>query len=59
MKVLPQVIGAFWMSDEKKIRYVSLIGTPCWFVYNFMSRAYGSAVGDAYHGFDYPCHPKI
>lgn len=39
--------GAFWMSDEKKIRYVSLIGTPCWFVYNFMSRAYGSAVGDA------------
>lgn len=39
--------GAFWMNDEKKIRYVSLVGTPCWFVYNFMSRAYGSAVGDA------------
>lgn len=38
--------GAFWISDEKIIRRVSLLGSPFWFVYNFLSRAYGSAVGD-------------
>ena len=38
--------GAFWMTDEKVIRRVSLLGSPFWFAYNFLSRAYGSAVGD-------------
>lgn len=38
--------SAFWLDDEKKIRIVSLLGSPFWFVYNFVSRAYGSAVGD-------------
>ena len=38
--------SAFWISDEKIIRRVSLLGSPFWFVYNFMSRAYGSAIGD-------------
>ena len=38
--------SAFWISDEKIIRRVSLLGSPFWFVYNFLSRAYGSAVGD-------------
>jgi len=38
---------AFWIDDERIIRIVSLIGSPFWFVYNFVSRAYGSAVGDA------------
>ena len=38
---------AFWINDEKIIRRVSLVGSPFWFVYNFVSRAYGSAVGDA------------
>lgn len=38
--------NAFWLNDEHKIRIVSLMGSPCWFVYNFTSRAYGSAVGD-------------
>ena len=38
--------GAFWITDEKIIRRVSLMGSPFWFVYNFLSRAYGSAVGD-------------
>jgi len=38
--------GAFWITDEKIIRRVSLLGSPFWFVYNFLSRAYGSAVGD-------------
>ena len=38
---------AFWINDERIIRRVSLAGSPFWFVYNFVSRAYGSAVGDA------------
>ena len=38
--------SAFWMSSEKRIRRVSLLGSPCWFVYNLLSRAYGSAIGD-------------
>ena len=38
--------SAFWMDDERKIRVVSLTGSPFWFVYNFASRAYGSALGD-------------
>ena len=38
--------SAFWISDEKTIRRVSLLGSPFWFVYNFLSRAYGSAIGD-------------
>ncbi len=38
--------GAFWLSDEKKIRIVSLLGSPFWLVYNFVMMAYGSAVGD-------------
>ncbi len=37
---------AFWINDEKIIRRVSLLGSPFWFVYNFLSRAYGSAIGD-------------
>lgn len=38
--------SAFWISDEKIIRRVSLMGSPFWFIYNFLSRAYGSAIGD-------------
>ena len=38
--------GAFWLRDERIIRRVSLLGSPFWFVYNLISRAYGSAVGD-------------
>lgn len=38
--------GAFWMSDERIIRRISLVGSPCWLAYNLASRAYGSAVGD-------------
>ena len=38
--------GAFWLTDERWIRRVSLAGSPFWFGYNFASRAYGSAVGD-------------
>ncbi len=38
--------SAFWISDEKWIRRVSLLGSPFWFAYNFVCRAYGSALGD-------------
>ena len=38
--------GAFWLSDERIIRRVSLAGSPFWLVYNTASRAYGSALGD-------------
>jgi hypothetical protein len=38
--------SAFWLSDERIIRRVSLLGSPFWLVYNLASRAYGSAVGD-------------
>jgi hypothetical protein len=38
--------GAFWFRNERVIRRLSFIGSPFWFVYNFLSRAYGSSVGD-------------
>ena len=39
--------GAFWITNEKIIRRISLLGSPFWLVYNVASRAYGSAIGDA------------
>ena len=38
-------VGAFWLTEEKKIRLLSFFGTPCWFVYNCVNHAYGPAVG--------------
>ena len=38
--------SAFWIDDEKTIRRVSLIGSPFWFAYNFLSAAYSSCIGD-------------
>ena len=38
--------GAFWIDDEKTIRRVSFLGSPFWLIYNFVSGAYGSCVGD-------------
>ena len=39
--------SAFWIENEKVIRLVSLLGCPFWFIYNFVSGAYGSCIGDA------------
>ncbi len=39
-------INALWLSNEKAIRLVSLFGAPCWFAYNIISKAYGSAIGN-------------
>jgi hypothetical protein len=38
--------SAFWITNEKVIRRVSLLGSPFWFVYNLSTCAYGSAIGD-------------
>ena len=38
--------SAFWIDDEKTIRRVSFLGSPFWFAYNFLSRAYPSCIGD-------------
>ena len=38
--------GAFWLTDEKKIRAMSFLGSPFWFAYNLHSRAFGSSIGD-------------
>lgn len=39
-------INALWLTKEKAIRLVSLCSAPFWFTYNFLSRAYGSAIGN-------------
>jgi hypothetical protein len=39
--------SAFWIENEKIIRLVSLLGCPFWFIYNVVSGAYGSCIGDA------------
>lgn len=38
--------GAFWITDERIIRRISLAGSPFWLAYNLVSHAYGSAIGD-------------
>ena len=38
--------SAFWITEEKTIRKVSFLGSPFWLVYNLVSHAYGSAIGD-------------
>lgn len=36
---------AGWMKKEKMIRIITLFASPCWFTYNIISGAYGSAIG--------------
>lgn len=38
--------GAFWLNNEKWIRIISLLGCPPWFLYNLLSGAIGSMIGD-------------
>ena len=38
--------NAFWFDNEKHVRRLSMVGSPFWLAYNFLSRAYGSCVGD-------------
>ena len=37
---------ALWLTKEKNIRIVSLLGAPFWLVYNIVNLAYGSAIGN-------------
>ena len=51
LSILPSVgvllhSSAFFLSEERKIRILSFLGSPFWLVYNLASKAYGSAVGD-------------
>jgi len=43
--VLFQTCG-LWLTKEKNIRRVCILGGPFWFVYNFSCKAYASCVGD-------------
>ena len=36
---------SLWCDDEQEIRKYGLCSAPFWLVYNFISRAYGSAIG--------------
>ena len=38
--------AAFWLDNERMIRIVSLSGAPFWLIYNLVTHAYGSVVGD-------------
>ena len=39
--------GGLWLDDEQTIRKFGLAGAPFWLVYNFISQAYGAALGSA------------
>ena len=40
--------GGLWCENEQTIRKFGLIGTPFWFVYNYITQAYGAAVGSVF-----------
>ena len=59
-------VSALWLSRERNIRLVSLLGTPFWLVFNLSSHAYGAAFGSflsmlsvASAIFRYDIHPKM
>ena len=37
--------GGLWCDDEQTIRKLGLCSAPFWLVYNFLSQAYGPAIG--------------
>ncbi len=41
-------VNALWLTREQHIRWVSLIGSPCWLIYNLLSGAYGVTVGNVF-----------
>ena len=42
-----QSVG-LWCDKEQTIRKLGLCGAPCWLIYNFLSQAYGSALGSLF-----------
>lgn len=41
-------VNALWLTREQHIRWVSLIGSPCWLIYNLLSGAYGVTIGNVF-----------
>lgn len=41
-------VNALWLTREQHIRWVSLIGSPCWLLYNLLSGAYGVTIGNVF-----------
>lgn len=39
--------GGLWCDDEQTIRKLGLCSAPFWLIYNFISQAYGAALGSA------------
>lgn len=37
--------GGLWFNNEQTIRKFALAGAPFWLIYNFISQAYGAAIG--------------
>ncbi len=37
--------GGLWFQNEQTIRKMALCGAPFWLIYNFLSQAYGAALG--------------
>ena len=37
--------GCLWFDDEQTIRKFGLAGAPFWLIYNYISQAYGAAIG--------------
>ena len=37
-----------WFNNEQTIRKFALTGAPFWLVYNFLSQAYGAAIGSLF-----------
>ena len=40
--------GGLWCEDEQTIRKFGLCGAPFWLIYNFMTQAYGAAIGSVF-----------
>lgn len=40
--------GGLWCDDEQTIRKFGLLSAPFWLVYNFLSQAYGAAIGSVF-----------
>ena len=40
--------AALWFSREKRIRYLSLCGSPCWLAYNLANKAFFPAINDVF-----------
>ena len=40
--------GGLWCEDEETIRKFGLCGTPFWLIYNYITQAYGAALGSVF-----------